>query len=157
MKRILVAIDFSEVTDEVVTNAVTLQKALQGHLRVVHVDDSAPYFFYMPKDESPTACEPIEENPPPKGSNLEAIRNRMAKERVEADYRLIEGPAADNILAEANAFCADIIVIGAHRHGQFYHCLFGDTTTSLINHAPCPILVVPSKEKKSEGMLKAEG
>jgi nucleotide-binding universal stress UspA family protein len=147
MKRILVAVDFSEVTDKVISTAVTLQKALQGHLRVVHVDNSAPY-FYTPKDESPTACEPIEANAPPEGSNLEDIRSMLAKEQVDADYRLMEGPAADNILAEANAYCADIIVIGAHLHSQFYHCLFGDTTTSLINHAPCPILVVPLKEQK---------
>ena len=79
---------------------------------------------------------------------LEAIRSRLSKEQLDADYRLMEGPAADIILSAAKEFAADIIVIGAHEHGKFYHFLFGDTTDSLIRHAHCPILVVPHVEDK---------
>lgn len=79
---------------------------------------------------------------------LERIRRRLSKEPFDVDYRLMEGPAVDNILAAARQFGAGIIVIGAHERGKFYHLLFGDTIDSLIRHAPCPIMVVPHKGVK---------
>jgi nucleotide-binding universal stress UspA family protein len=52
------------------------------------------------------------------------------------------------LLSAARQFDADLIVIGAHEHGKFYHCLFGDTTESLIRRAHCPIMVLPHIENK---------
>ena len=147
MNRILVAIDFSEVTDEVISKAVTLNNALQGQLRILHVDDSAPY-SYTPKEDSALEPDPQIAVAPTEEGKLERIRIRLSKEPFDTDYRLMEGPAADNILSAARGFGADIIVIGAHEHGKFYRFLFGDTTDSLIRHAPCPIMVVPQKEGK---------
>jgi len=147
MNRILVAIDFSEVTDEVISTAVTLNKALQGQLRILHVDDSAPY-SYTPKDDSVIEPDPQIAVAAQEAGKLESIRLRLSKEPFDADYRLMEGPAVDNILSAAREFGADIIVIGAHEHGKFYRLLFGDTTDSLIRHAPCPIMVVPQKDGK---------
>jgi universal stress protein A len=142
MNRILVAIDFSEFTDEVISKAVTLTKALQGRLRVLHVDDSAPY-SYTPQKDVPVEPKPQSVNAPLETNQLEALQTRLAKEPLDADYRVMQGPAADNILSAAREFAADIIVIGAHEHGRIFHCLFDDTTESLIRHAPCPIMVVP--------------
>ena len=147
MNRILVAIDFSEVTDEVISTAIILNKALQGQLRILHVDDSAPY-SYTPKDDSVIEPVPQIAVAPQEAGKLERIRFRLSKEPFDADYRLMEGPAVDNILSAASEFRADIIIIGAHEHGKFYHLLFGDTTDSLIRHAPCPIMVVPRKGVK---------
>ena len=145
MKRILVAIDFSDVTDEVLSEAITLTKALQGKLLILHVDDSAPY-HYTPKDQSDVEPEPEEEAAKVGQNNLKTVRGRLSDAQMEAEYRLMEGPAADNIISAAKEFGADMIVIGAHEHGKFYHCLFDDTTDSIIRHTTCPILVVPHKE-----------
>ena len=145
MKRILVAIDFSDVTDDVLSKAITLTKALQGKMLILHVDDSAPY-HYTPKDQADVEPEPDEETAKVEPSNLETVRGRMSNEQMDVEYRLAEGPAADNIILAAREFAADMIVIGAHEHGKFYHCLFDDTTESLIRHTTCPILVVPHKE-----------
>ena len=147
MNRILVAIDFSEFTDEVISNAVTLAKALRGRLRILHVNDSAPY-SYAPKKEIPVEPKPEDDNAPLEANPLEAIQDRLSKEPLEADYRVMEGPAADNILSAAREFAADYIVIGAHEHGRIFHCVFDDTTESLIRHAPCPIVVVPHEGGK---------
>jgi universal stress protein A len=147
MNRILVAVDFSDVTDDVVSKAITLNKALKGQLRILHVDDSAPY-SYAPKDDIVHEPDPQIAIAPQEEGRLERIRIRLSKEQFDTDYRLMEGPAVDNILSAAREFGADIIVIGAHEHGKFYRLLFGDTTDSLIRHAPCPIMVVPHKGGK---------
>ena len=145
MNRILVAVDFSEVTDEVLSKAITLAKALHGRLLILHVDDSAPY-SYAPKDQPAIEPEPGNAAAPEEENNLTTVRGRLSDEQLDAEYRLMEGPAADNIISAAREFAADMIVIGGHEHGKFYHCLFGDTTNFLIRHATCPILIVPHKD-----------
>jgi len=147
MNHILVAIDFSEVTDEVISKAVMLNKALNGRLRIVHVEDAAPY-SYAPKEDSVPRVGLKKDSAPPAGGKLKEVRARLSKEQLDAEYRLLAGPAADNILAAAREFSADIIVIGAHEHGKFYRLLFGDTTDSLIRKSSCPILVVPHEGRK---------
>jgi nucleotide-binding universal stress UspA family protein len=144
MNRILVAIDCSEVIDQVISKAVALTKALNGRLCIIYVDDSAPY-SYTPTDSSGPGTKPHKVIESDSCGSLEHLRTRMANAQLEVEYRMLEGPAADNILTAAREFGADIIVIGAHAHGKFYHLLFGDTTESLIHRAPCPILVVPHK------------
>lgn len=142
MNHILVAIDFSEVTFEVISQAVMLCKALGGELRVLHVDDSAPY-SYSPRDETESESWAITERVTSENNSLEPIRVRLAAEQISVEYKLLTGPAVDNILAEARTFNAGIIVIGAPQHGKIYHLLFGDTIESLIHKSRCPILIVP--------------
>ena len=144
MNRILVAVDFSDVTDELISKAVSLCKALQGHMRVLHVDNSAPYVF-TPQDPERPVSDLSETVDPSANEVLENIRNRLVKEGIAAEFRQLEGPAANNILLEAREFGADLIVIGAHQHGHFYQCLFGSNADSIIRHAPCPVLVVPPR------------
>jgi len=163
MKRILVAIDFSEATDEVVSMAIKLGNLMNGKIRILHVDDSAPY-SYTPKEG--LALEPgfnTKSNPLPGGKgDLGEIQSRLSKEQIDAEYRELAGPAAENILAAARAFDADIIVIGAHEHGKFFRFVFGDTTDSLIGKSPFPILIVPHEKSSvrryfSAGLMTPAG
>jgi nucleotide-binding universal stress UspA family protein len=62
---------------------------------------------------------------------------------VDAKSVLLEGPTAANILAEAEKFKADLILVGSHKHGKFYDLLFGSTHNALIKHAKVPVLVIP--------------
>jgi nucleotide-binding universal stress UspA family protein len=142
MKRILVAIDFSDVTDEVVSKAVLMCKALQGQIRVLHVDNSAPYVFSAQDPERPVSnlSKALD---PAANEVLENIRDQLATEGITADFRQLEGPAGNNIVLAAREYEADLIVIGGHQHGHFYQCFFGTRTESVIRDAPCPILVVP--------------
>ena len=45
LNNILVAIDFSEATPDVITTAIMLNSTHSGKLWVVHADDSAPYLY----------------------------------------------------------------------------------------------------------------
>ena len=54
--------------------------------------------------------------------------------------------AADEIIAEATEWGADLIVLGFPRRGQITTRLFGSVTLSVLQHAPCPVLVAsPSR------------
>ena len=45
----------------------------------------------------------------------------------------------------------DLLVVGARGGGGFRHLLTGSVATQLVNHAPCPIAVVPSQPVAARG------
>jgi nucleotide-binding universal stress UspA family protein len=40
---------------------------------------------------------------------------------------------------------ADLLVVGARGRGGFRHLLTGSVASQLVNHAPCPVTVVPGR------------
>ena len=46
---------------------------------------------------------------------------------------------------------ADLLVVGARGRGGFRHLLTGSVATQLVNHAPCPVTIVPSTPVAGRG------
>ena len=55
---------------------------------------------------------------------------------------LREGKPADQILAAAREWEADVIVIGTHGRSGVSRLVLGSTAESVVRHAPCPVLVI---------------
>ena len=142
MNRILIAVGLSDFDDSLVTTAAKLCKALQGRIRVLHIENSAPY-GYAPSDPQEPAVDISVTAEPSMNETLELIRNRLVAEGIECDFRKLKGPVAENIILAAREFRAGLIVISGHQHAHFYQCFFGTRTESIIRKAPCPVVVVP--------------
>ena len=56
------------------------------------------------------------------------------------------GPAADLLIAQAEAVMADLIVVGSRGLGPIGRAVIGSVSTHLADHAPCPVLVARSPE-----------
>ena len=70
---------------------------------------------------------------------------RMAGIAASGQLRhALVGKAADEIVAEAAAWGADLIVLGASRRGEFASRLFGSITLRVLRRAHCPVLVASS-------------
>jgi len=63
----------------------------------------------------------------------------------ECDAQIVtkRGQAAEQIVSLAAQTKADLVVMGAQRRRSFQTWLSGDTTESVLRHAPAPVLVVP--------------
>jgi nucleotide-binding universal stress UspA family protein len=73
----------------------------------------------------------------------------VAALREEADgtaieTRLVEGAAAPSVLAD-EAADADLLVVGSRGFGGFRELVLGSVGRQCAEHAPCPVLVVPSQ------------
>jgi nucleotide-binding universal stress UspA family protein len=72
-------------------------------------------------------------------STVEAVIGEKAK---DVERVLVENTAADAILEQAHD--AELIVVGQHGHGRISAIVLGSVSHHVIQHAHCPVLVVPA-------------
>jgi nucleotide-binding universal stress UspA family protein len=65
----------------------------------------------------------------------------QADKPVEIRSRVVQGHPAE-VLPEA-ATGAEMLVLGSRGHGTFAGILLGSVSQHCVQHAPCPVLVVP--------------
>ena len=137
-KTILVPIDLSdvEVAGPAIDAAVRMAEWSGAALRLVNVQQLLPssYMDYVPPDFDAQQREWAE-------SELKKVRARidLPPERVSAAVRL--GGVYPEILAEADDWGADLIVIGSHRPAMSTY-LLGSNAKTVVRHARCSVLVV---------------
>ena len=62
-------------------------------------------------------------------------------EGLEIDPVLVEGPAAEALVAQAEN--AQLLVVGSRAHGGLTGLLLGSVSQHVAQHAPCPLVIVP--------------
>jgi nucleotide-binding universal stress UspA family protein len=161
MKRILVPIDFSDVTPPVIDLARQLAKALDAEIHLVHVKElsaaAAPgtlgYGLVGMPELAPMSGVPVpvfDPMPQPipededQKSKLTQWQKEIAQEGIKVSLHEPTGAVAEEILNQADALNADMIVMGTHGHGAMYNLLVGSATKGVLKHSTRPVLLVPS-------------
>lgn len=145
MKTILAAVDFSEISDAVVSEAATLAKLTGG--RVILVTVVQPPLItteYAPFVENVAAIAAAADEAATR--RMTALRNRLSADGIENDSAQLNGAPIGNLVSEAKKRNADYIVMGSHGHTSLYDLLVGSTTHGVLLRAPCPVVIVPSRK-----------
>ena len=149
MRRILVAIDFLDTTNKVINYAKDLTKDLKAELLIVHSEAIEFYINTITTElHQQPSTELIEIQKKQIKKKLKKIHESLAEDGIKAECILMEGATVDNILKEAEIFKSDLIIVGSHKHGKFYHFLMGSIHNSLISQSPIPVLIIPPEKKK---------
>jgi nucleotide-binding universal stress UspA family protein len=128
IRRVLCPVNYSDLALEALAHAAAVAERAQAVLAVIHVLENG-----AGSDEREShlqLCEWISAD----------IRSSCTVQEV-----LRQGSAAEQIVAEARAYRADLIVVGAHPRSFLGTILFGSTTELVIRKAPCPVLSVIRK------------
>jgi nucleotide-binding universal stress UspA family protein len=73
---------------------------------------------------------------------VEAARVVLARHWRETDGVVVEGDPREAIIQAAEAWPADLLVVGARGLGAIKSFLLGSVSTAVVRHASCPVLVV---------------
>ena len=137
LKRVMVAYDFSDHSEQALKYALTLAREYQSELHLLHV---LPSFTL---DEAEIAWYPLgNEGPYHKAA-------RRLQKAVPADAHLwcsikhavSEGQPYREILNYAERNQIDLICLGAHGAGFGMLTLFGSNVDRVLRQGPCPVLV----------------
>jgi len=136
-KRVLVAVDLSEESDQVLRRAVDIAERNGAALHIIHVIEiiSFAYGGDVPMDLT-SLQEQITNH-----AN-EQMRAKTAALNYQVDEAVVAtGNTEEEIHQHAAKIGADLIVIGSHgRHGLAL--LLGSTSNGVLHGAKCDILAV---------------
>ena len=144
MKRILVPVDFSDLSTDLLDVAAKIAKASDGEVYILHV--TVPDSFsndippVLPALDNPSVDQRILE-----GQDLEAMVHYLTEQDIKAKYDLKYGPVVDIIMQEAEKFNADLIVVGSHGGGAIERFLLGSVSQAVALHAKCSVEIVRNR------------
>ena len=140
IRKILVAVDFSEHADRALDTAVGFAKQFGAEFHLVHAF-GVPIPLVAPYEVAiPTAL--LEEARQAAASGLDALVRKVAAKGIAATSHLGEIPAASAIVDLAEDLGADLIVMGTRGRTGFKHVLLGSVAERTLRHAPCCVLTV---------------
>jgi nucleotide-binding universal stress UspA family protein len=135
--RILVAIDGGEQSTWATDAAAALAEQLGASLAFVHVI-SRPLAY--PTELGFVDVGDIADLQLRAQNLLRLARDRA--DRIPSDQILREGVPAQEILAAALQWKADLIVVGSHNRGRLARIVLGSTAEAVLHKAQCPVLVM---------------
>jgi universal stress protein A len=147
-KVILVPIDFSEHSKKTVKYATSFAVRYHATVRLLHVfqipDYAVTQYEYRQqgcaqlKNQVDIAEEDAREN-------LEAFENELLNQGMNVKAYLRVGYPFEEIILMANDPDIDLIIIGSRGSSGIRRLLLGSTAERVVEHAPCPVLVVKER------------
>jgi nucleotide-binding universal stress UspA family protein len=139
LKKILVPIDFSELSRKAVHYAVSLARQFNSEIFLLHVVEFIPTPEVIIAESEYLNVKLREES----------IR-MMAEWKKEIDLpvraSIRDGSPFRQIADAAEEINADLIILGTQGRTGFSHFVIGSTAERVVRHAPCPVMVVRERE-----------
>ena len=146
LQRVLVALDFSDCTSNVVAQAIELAEEHGAELHLLHV-------VALPEGLDPsTVVRPTAGGPPVSGEDYAVSEARTTLARftaqVEADSALkaeghiVRGPVVETILTQAERLDVDTIVVGTHGRKGFHRWVMGSVAEGVSAGSPRPVVTI---------------
>ena len=145
LAHILVPIDFSEHSRKALQYAVPFAGQFKATIHLLHVVEPTVY----PADFSfgQVGLSDVEVELRKKGEQeLQAMVDNIIKGQVPAEAHVKTGLPFVEIVSYAQDHKMDLIVVATHGRTGVEHILFGSTAEKIVRKAPCPVLVVRTKE-----------
>ena len=143
-QHLLVAVDGSSTADHAVNEATGLAQDTGGRIRLLNVMDPLAHIsgFERPEVYSREVLPRLRQAGE---ALLHRAQERVAQSGVPVDTVLIENldaPVADLVVEHAQAWGADLIVLGTHGRRGLARVLMGSDAEQIARTAPVPVLLV---------------
>ena len=145
---ILVPVDFSEHSKRTIAYAVGFAARYNAHIRLLYVFQIPDYAVTKYEhrqqgcDELKNQVDRAEEEA---WEDLNALEKQLLSKGVNAKAYLRVGYPFEEIVLMANDPEIDLVIIGSHGRTGIKRLLVGSTAERVVEHAPCPVLVVKER------------
>ena len=144
MELLLVPIDFSAGTDQVLQTASRLAQATGAELRLLHVAPPEPDF--VPYDAGPAVVrDQVAADLREEHREIQKMAADLLDQGIQASARMVMGSFIETIIEQADRCLADMIILGSHGHGALFRMVLGSVSEGVVRHSTCPVLVIPIK------------
>jgi nucleotide-binding universal stress UspA family protein len=148
MRKILVAVDYSEGARLALEQAVELSKKVGAEITVVHVWERPAYaegveVRHEGESGRRSLIELIVDNADREMQSF--IEQARVPASVKIERRLESGDPASVVarLVEQEGF--DLVVLGTHGRSALAHLVLGSMAQRILRSCPVPVLVVPKR------------
>lgn len=142
MKTILAPVDFSKISEAVVTEAAALARALDG--RVVLLTVVQPPLVITEYAAMMNVAEITAAGAKMAARELDRLEDQLKNQFIKTESVQVTGAPIAHIIEQAEKYEADYIVMGSHGHTALYDLLVGSTTHGVLMRARCPVVIVPA-------------
>jgi nucleotide-binding universal stress UspA family protein len=145
LKKVLLPVDFSDITDAVVESAKFIGEKFNPKFYLLHVISPLIYVS-MPETMVVDVidAETIEEIEEIKRKNAENLLKNVAErlKGFEVETVIDIGSPADVIVEKEELYDVDLTILGGHEKGLVERILLGSTSEAVAKHSKRPVLVV---------------
>ena len=136
--NILLGVDGSEHALHAAEAAADLARSMKSNiLRIVVAFDPVPPYLGEPNMQTAISARMKEAE-----TILKKAIDAVGQIPGEVHTEILEGPAAEAILDVAKTRKSDLIVMGSRGLGRLSGALMGSQSQKVVQHAPCPVLIV---------------
>lgn len=143
-ERIVCCVDFSEFSAHALHYAAALARWYNARLTALHAVLDVPAVDVLPMQGG---MPPLSLKAVDGGMIAESLRTFVSVNVPSMDgvdtLVVPAGNVADEILVQAAAQAANMIVIGTHGRSGFERLLLGSVAEKILRKASCPVMVVP--------------
>ena len=140
IRRILVAVDFSEHAGRALDHALALRRALGAEVHALHV---CPLLAYALGDAHPDAPDFEARVHARVDAELGRLRERAEAGGFVLRTHRVDGSPGTHMAAFADELGADLIVVGTHGRTGLDRMLLGSVAERVLRLAHVPVLAVP--------------
>ena len=142
----MVGVDGSEASREALRWAADEARLRSARLVAVHAWSFVPA---QPIGDPGMLAVPAGDLPGQLDAESEAARLALdeavgdalgADPGIDVERKLVEGDAGETLVKEGAG--AELLVVGSHGRSGFKAALLGSVSRSVVDHAPCPVVVV---------------
>ena len=144
--KILVCVDLSDSTEELVKKIKELCQALHAKVWLLHNAMPEPETIEFKVDPI-EARKSLAKKFHHQHRQIQEYAERFRKSGVDATALLVHGKTVDTILTEASDLDIDVIVVGSHGYGAMYQLLVGSISEGVLRGSSRPVLVIPTHER----------
>jgi nucleotide-binding universal stress UspA family protein len=142
---IVVGFDGSEHSRAALKWAMDEARQRNGQIRLVTAWSKPAMAWYPAVFETAAGEIAAEESPERIAESLQAeVLKSAADEDLPATGQVVHSDSPASAILDA-AQDADLVVVGSRGHGGFPALHLGSVSTQVINHTPCPVLVIRPK------------